>query len=289
MMPSAVESRVARSSDKGRAQLALGRRTGRDVVGGDDVAADASGRRPGSPTTARRGPNRCRRGAAGAPRPSPDGPPWRRARRAPWPRLSARWSSSHHDVGQGMAFDMFGVVPEHPGESGRGRTRSHPSADTSMVMAAALCTRERKRATSSRATSKRRRSVRSRMLNSTAPSANQLTGVPISSSSRQPPGVLARTSRVVPISLAWMETSERPTSSRSSGCTRSRAERPSVLLQREPEHRFGPGVAPQHLALRAEHDDDVGELVRGAGPAAPRSSSSGAPPSANEWTHSMPA
>ena len=39
MTPSAVESRVARSSDKARAQLALGRRAGRDVVRRHDVAA----------------------------------------------------------------------------------------------------------------------------------------------------------------------------------------------------------------------------------------------------------
>jgi hypothetical protein len=33
---------------------------------------------------------------------------------------------------------------------------------------------------------------------------------------------------------------------------------PGVLVQGVPEHRFGPPVAPEHLALGIEDEDDIG-------------------------------
>ena len=170
-----------------------------------------------------------------------------------------------HDVGQRHVLDEFGVVPEHAGQRGRGRIRSRRCEETSMVMAAALWTRERNRATSSRATSNRRRSVRSRMLNSTAPSANQLTGVPISSSRRQPVGVFSPHLQGGPdlLGLDGDQRAPRPAPGRRGG----RGREPTAL-------RTPPGCArtslrpwrcPTTPALCPEDDDHIGQLVEEPG------------------------
>ena len=112
-----------------------------------------------------------------------------------------------------------------------------PFGETRIVMPAEFCTSDLKRASSLRATSKRRRSVRSRMENSTAASPDQVTGAPITSRSLHPETDFALTSMSVPISLRCTLANERSTSSRSSGCTRSRVEKPIESMRFLPNMR----------------------------------------------------
>ena len=144
-------------------------------------------------------------------------------------RRSTRSASGRPSTTSGSWPSMRVRAPEHD--------MTVPSGATSMVTTAAFWTTARNRASSLKAISKRRRSVRSRSTSRTQPSPYQGTGEPSSSTRRQPDGVRTRTSMDAPISLCWMLSSERTAKWRSSGCTNSRPETPTVSWRERPNSR----------------------------------------------------
>ena len=101
-----------------------------------------------------------------------------------------------------------------------------PSGDTSMMTDPALCTTDRSRASRPPANSNRRRSVRSRRHSRTTSSPNHCVAVPTISTRCQPEAALTRISMGAPTSLSPTVESDRSANSWSSGCTRSRPDRP---------------------------------------------------------------
>ena len=145
-----------------------------------------------------------------------------------------------------------------------------PSGSTSIVTTAAFWTTARNRASALCASSNRRRSVRSRRLSRTHPTANQGMGVPTSSTSRQPPGVRSRISIGAPTSLPWMLASETATRWRSSGCTNSRPDTPTVSSTLRPNNRsaaaFPHRITPAPSTTRTGSGRSRSILVRTRSP-----------------------